>query len=192
MRPPATVDHDLATGAETTVHVQAVTRSLDGYRCEVVHAVADDGVAVPVTLIRRGDDADARDAGPGPCLLYGYGAYESSLDPEFWAELLPLLDRGVTLALAHVRGGGELGRDWWQQGRLLRKRTTFTDFVACARHLVATGVTTPRPARRARHQRRRPADGRRRAPGSRGLRADRRGGAVRRRGRARCSTTRCR
>ena len=142
VRPPATVDHDLVTGAETTVHVQAVTRSLDGYRCEVVHAVADDGVAVPVTLIRRGEDTD--DADPeGPCLLYGYGAYESSLDPEFWADLLPLSDRGVTLAIAHIRGGGELGRDWWQQGRLLRKRTTFTDFVACARHLVASGVTTP-------------------------------------------------
>jgi oligopeptidase B len=90
-----------------------------------------------VTLIRRGVPA-----GPGPCLLYGYGAYESSLDPEFWPEMLPLPDRGVTLAIAHVRGGGELGRDWWQQGRLLRKRTTFTDFVACARHLVTSGVTT--------------------------------------------------
>jgi oligopeptidase B len=57
--------------------------------------------------------------------------------------MLPLLDRGVTLAVAHVRGGGELGREWWQQGRLLRKRTTFTDFVACARQLVDSGVTAP-------------------------------------------------
>ena len=143
MRPPATVDHDLATGAETTVHVQAVTRSLD---------------RLPVRGRARGrrrrrhGAGDADPAGgrrrrrwralPGPCLLYGYGAYESSLDPEFWADLLPLSDRGVTLAIAHIRGGGELGRDWWQQGRLLRKRNTFTDFVACARHLVASGVTT--------------------------------------------------
>ncbi len=135
VRPPATVDHDLATGTETLVHEQAVRRPLDGYHCEIVHAVADDGVRVPITVVRRGEPA-----GPAPCLLYGYGAYESSLDPEFWPEMLPLPDRGVALAFAHVRGGGELGRDWWQQGRLLRKRATFTDFVACARHLVATGI----------------------------------------------------
>ena len=138
VRPPVEVDHDLATGAETVVHRQSVRRPLDAYRCEVVHAVAEDGVEVPVTLVRRGDGR----AG-APCLLYGYGAYEAGLDPEFWPEMLPLLDRGMTLAIAHVRGGGELGRGWWQQGRLLAKRTTFTDFVACARHLVASGVTSP-------------------------------------------------
>ncbi len=137
VRPPAEVDHDLLTGAETVVHVQAVQRPLTDYHCEVAHAVAEDGVAVPITLVRRRDGA----AG-APCLLYGYGAYEASLDPEFWPDMLPLLDRGMTLALAHVRGGGELGRCWWQQGRLLAKRTTFTDFVACARHLVDTGATT--------------------------------------------------
>ena len=138
MRPPVTVDHDLLTGAEHPVHQQEVRRSLDGFRCEVVQAVADDGVQVPLTLVRRGEPV------PGaPCLLYGYGAYESSLDPEFWPEMLALPDRGVTLAIAHVRGGGELGRDWWQQGRLLRKRSTFTDFLACARHLVTSGVAAP-------------------------------------------------
>ncbi len=137
VRPPTEVDHDLATGAETVLHVQAVRRPLDGHSCEVVHAVADDGTAVPVSLVRR------TGALPGaPCLLYGYGAYEASTDPEFWPDLLPLLDRGMTFAVAHVRGGGELGRHWWQQGRLLRKRTTFTDFVAAARLLVADGTTT--------------------------------------------------
>jgi oligopeptidase B len=137
VRPPSDVDHDLAGGAETLVHRQEVQRSLDGYRCELVHAVADDGTAVPVSLLRRADAVDG-----APCLLYGYGAYESSLDPEFWPDVLPLVDRGMTFAVAHVRGGGELGRAWWQQGRLLRKRTTFTDFVAAARHLVGSGVTT--------------------------------------------------
>ena len=137
VRPPATVDHDLATGAETPVHEQRVRRSLAGLRCEVVAATAQDGTSVPMTLVRSGDPV----AG-APCLIYGYGAYESSLDPEFWPEMLPLADRGVTFAVAHVRGGGELGRHWWQQGRLLRKPTTFTDFVSCARHLVDTGVTT--------------------------------------------------
>ncbi|HEY4315508.1 MAG TPA: oligopeptidase B, partial [Actinomycetes bacterium] len=125
VRPPAEVDHDLATGAENVVHVQGVARSLDGYRCETVHAVAADGVEVPISLVTRGGGPGGRHE-PGPCLLYGYGAYESSLDPEFWPDVLPLLDRGVTFAVAHIRGGGELGRTWWQQGRLLTKPTTFT------------------------------------------------------------------
>ena len=137
VRPPAEVDHDLTTGAEEVVHVQAVRRPLDGFWCEVVHATADDGTSVPVSVLRGPASIPG-----GPCLLYGYGAYEAPTDPEFSVDLLPLLDRGLTFAVAHVRGGGELGRDWWQQGRLLRKRTTFTDFLAVARHLVATGVTT--------------------------------------------------
>jgi oligopeptidase B len=140
VRPPSEVEHDLATGTETLVHVQEVRRPLDGLRCDLVRAVADDGTAVPVSLVRRADAAAT--PGGAPCLLYGYGAYEASVDPEFWPEVLPLVDRGVTFAVAHVRGGGELGRQWWQQGRLLRKRTTFTDFVAAARHLVDSGVTT--------------------------------------------------
>jgi oligopeptidase B len=142
VRPPAEVDHDLATGAETVVHVQAVARSLDGYRCETMQAVAADGVEVPISLVTRGEGKGGQHE-PGPCLLYGYGAYESSLDPEFWPDMLPLLDRGVTLAVAHIRGGGELGRHWWNQGRLLTKPNTFTDFVSCAEHLVRTGVTSP-------------------------------------------------
>jgi oligopeptidase B len=142
VRPPAEVDHELATGAETVVHVQAVAAPLAGYRCETVHAVAADGTEVPISLVTRGRGPGLPQQ-PGPCLLYGYGAYESSLDPEFWPDMLPLLDRGVTFAVAHVRGGGELGRRWWQQGRLLTKPTTFTDFVSCARHLVRTGVTSP-------------------------------------------------
>jgi oligopeptidase B len=134
------VAHDLATGAETLVHVQEVRRPLDGYRCDLVHALADDGTAVPVSLVRRADSGASAEG--APCLLYGYGAYETSLDPEFWPDVLPLVDRGMTFAVAHVRGGGELGRQWWQQGRLLQKRTTFTDFLAVARHLVDSGVTT--------------------------------------------------
>jgi oligopeptidase B len=143
VRPPAAIDHDLATGAEKTVHLQPVAHPLDGYRCEEVTAVADDGVGVPVSLVSRPGAGDREPGAAQPCLLYGYGAYEDSLDPEFWPDMLPLLDRGVLLAVAHVRGGGELGREWWQQGRLLRKRTTFTDLVSCARHLVDTGRTSP-------------------------------------------------
>jgi oligopeptidase B len=122
------------------VHVQAVLggRRPDDYVCEVETVAADDGAGVPLSLVtRRGSST------PGPALLYGYGAYESAEDPVFWPELAPLLDRGVTFAVAHVRGGGERGRSWWLQGRLLHKRATFTDFVACARHLVTTGCTEP-------------------------------------------------
>jgi oligopeptidase B len=131
------VDVDLDTGIETLVHEQRVLTG-GSYRCEQTWARAEDGTSVPVTLVSATAVAD----GPRPCLLYGYGAYEASLDPELWWEMWPLLDRGFLFAIAHVRGGGELGRDWWQQGRLLRKRTTFTDFVACARHLVDSGLTT--------------------------------------------------
>ena len=138
VRPPTVLDLELVSGQESPVHTQALARDLQGYRCSVVHAVAEDGVAVPVSLVSRGEPGEG-----GPCLLYGYGAYESCLDTEFWPDMLPLLDRGLLLAVAHVRGGGELGRDWWQQGRLLRKRNTFTDFVAAARHLVRCGLTTP-------------------------------------------------
>jgi oligopeptidase B len=140
VRPPADVDLDLATGAETVVHVQAVvgTRSPGDYVCEEVTVPAGDGASVPLSLVSRTGSRS-----PAPCLLYGYGAYESSEDPTFWPELVPLLDRGVLFGLAHVRGGGERGRRWWLQGRLAAKRTTFTDFVDCARHLVDSGRTEP-------------------------------------------------
>jgi oligopeptidase B len=79
--------------------------------------------------------------GTTPFLLYGYGAYEASMDPYFTISRLSLLDRGMGFAIAHVRGGGEMGRHWYEQGKMLHKRNTFTDFVACARHLAATGWT---------------------------------------------------
>jgi oligopeptidase B len=139
VRPARDLDVDLRSGAETTVHEQRVLTRGD-YGCEQSWATADDGTRIPMTLLSAGPVGSA---GPRPCLLYAYGAYESSLDPVLWWEMQPLLDRGFLFAIAHVRGGGELGREWWQQGRLLRKRTTFTDFVACARHLVATGATRP-------------------------------------------------
>jgi oligopeptidase B len=81
--------------------------------------------------------------GAAPCLLYGYGAYEISMDPVFSSIRLSLLERGVVFAIAHVRGGGELGRRWYEDGKLEHKPNTFGDFVACARHLVAEGWTSP-------------------------------------------------
>ncbi|MGZ4638294.1 MAG: S9 family peptidase [Actinomycetes bacterium] len=142
VRPAADIDHDLDTGAETVVHVQQVLvrPGPDDYRCTVVHATATDGTQVPMSLVSRSDLPDdmAR-----PCLLYGYGSYESSLDPEFWYRMRPLLDRGYLLAIAHPRGGGEGGRGWWLQGRLTSKRNTFEDFIACARYLIDSGRTRP-------------------------------------------------
>lgn len=133
-------DIDLGSGERTLLREQPV---LGDYRREdyVEHrdwAVADDGVRIPISLIyRAGIDF------PAPTVLYGYGAYESSEDPRFSVARLSLLDRGVVFAVAHVRGGGEMGRLWYERGKLLEKKNTFTDFIAVARHLVDTGRTRP-------------------------------------------------
>ncbi len=103
-------------------------------------ATAPDGTRVPLSIVHR---ADVVPDGTAPALLYGYGAYEHALSPWFSIPRLSLLDRGFVWAIAHVRGGGELGRGWYEQGRLLAKPNTFGDFVACARHLAETGWTSP-------------------------------------------------
>ena len=109
-----------------------------------------DGVRVPMSVRAPGRPArrprvapGTPPATPGPCLLYGYGAYEHSVDPVFSSLRLSLLDRGFVFAVAHVRGGGELGRRWYEDGKLATKRHTFSDFVACARHLIDAGFTVP-------------------------------------------------
>ncbi|WP_370330377.1 S9 family peptidase [Mycolicibacterium hippocampi] len=133
-------DLDLATGERTLLREQPV---LGDYRPEDYveqrdWAVAHDGARVPISIIHR--------AGlqyPAPVLLYGYGAYESCEDPRFSIARLSLLDRGMVFAIAHVRGGGKLGRPWYEHGKLLEKRNTFTDFITVASHLVGTDVTRP-------------------------------------------------
>jgi oligopeptidase B len=103
-------------------------------------ATAADGTRIPISLVcRKGTPRD----GSSPFLLYGYGSYEVSVDPGFSIPRLSLLDRGFGYAIAHVRGGGEMGRRWYDDGKMLRKTNTFTDFVACAEHLAARGWTTP-------------------------------------------------
>ena len=98
-------------------------------------ALAEDGTRIPISLVyRKGIEL------PAPTLLYGYGAYEACEDPRFSIARLSLLDRGLVFAVAHVRGGGELGRRWYETGKLLHKKNTFTDFIAVARHLVAGKV----------------------------------------------------
>ncbi|WP_207548269.1 S9 family peptidase [Mycolicibacterium iranicum] len=133
-------DLDLATGERTLLREQPV---LGDYRPEDYverrdWAVASDGARVPISVIHR---AGLRY--PAPVLLYGYGAYESCEDPRFSIARLSLLDRGMIFAIAHVRGGGELGRPWYEHGKMLEKRNTFTDFISVGSHLVGTDVTRP-------------------------------------------------
>jgi oligopeptidase B len=110
---------------------------------------ASDQVQIPVSIVARRDLVNVRDDGtleaksPAPFLLYGYGSYEISIDPTFSSLRLSLLDRGVIFAIAHIRGGGEMGRSWYEMGRLAEKPTTFSDFVGVARFLVDEGWTTP-------------------------------------------------
>ncbi|MEV6432688.1 S9 family peptidase [Nocardia sp. NPDC051463] len=102
-------------------------------------AVAADGTRIPISLVwKKGIDTST----PKPLLLYGYGSYEASIDPSFSVSRLSMLDRGMMFAVAHVRGGGEMGRLWYENGKTLTKKNTFTDFVSCARHLIDTGVTS--------------------------------------------------
>ena len=101
---------------------------------------ARDGVRVPLSIVRHVSVPDHSEA---PTLLYGYGSYEISYDPAMSIARLSLLDRGMVFALAHIRGGGEMGRLWYEQGKMLHKKNTFTDYVDCARHLIDTGWTRP-------------------------------------------------
>ncbi len=130
-------DYDLLAGTDTLVKRQHVPGYDPGdYDTRRLWAPADDGTAVPISVVHR---RDAALDGTGALVLYGYGAYEISIDPTFSVARLSLLERGGAYAIAHVRGGGELGRHWYEDGKLDRKQHTFTDFVACARHLVAAG-----------------------------------------------------
>jgi oligopeptidase B len=106
---------------------------------ERIFATATDGTRVPISIVYR---KDARRGADSPLLLYGYGAYGVSVEPHFVANRISLLDRGVVFAIAHVRGGGDLGRAWYEFGKRLYKRNTFTDFIACAEHLIAKGYTS--------------------------------------------------
>jgi oligopeptidase B len=140
--PSSVVEYDFA-GHTWTVRKQ--TEVLGGYqpssyRSERLLATAPDGTQVPISLVYRLPlELDGRQ----PLLLSGYGAYGLSYDPAFSSNTLSLLDRGFVVAIAHVRGGEEMGRAWYEAGRLLQKRSSFTDFIAAAEHLVAQGYTRP-------------------------------------------------
>jgi oligopeptidase B len=140
--PSSVFEYDLETRERRLLKQQPVLGGYDpsDYVTERLWAPAEDGVEVPISVVyRRGLSRD----GSAPALLYGYGSYESSMDPYFSSVRLSLLDRGFVFAIAHVRGGGEMGRRWYLDGKYLHKKNTFTDFVACARHLCAERWTSP-------------------------------------------------
>ncbi|GAC61908.1 S9 family peptidase [Gordonia sp. PS3] len=140
--PAEVFDLDVATGERTLLRRQPVLGGYDpdDYTAVREWAVAGDGTRVPVSLVFRRDlDRSA----PAPMLLYGYGSYETCLDPGFSVARLSMLDRGMVMAFAHVRGGGEMGRLWYENGKTLSKKNTFTDFIDVARHLIDTGWTSP-------------------------------------------------
>ncbi|HVC68506.1 MAG TPA: S9 family peptidase [Acidimicrobiales bacterium] len=149
--PRSVYDLDLVDGGLTLLKRQPVLGDFDParYRTARRWATSADGTQVPISLVCRPDLVAEPGAGtdvPGggaPCLLYGYGSYEASMDPVFSSLRLSLLDRGFVFAIAHVRGGGELGRHWYEDGKFAAKPNTFADFVACARHLVDAGWTSP-------------------------------------------------
>jgi oligopeptidase B len=140
--PRSVYDLDMNDGDAVLRKQQPVLGGYDpaAYATERLWATAPDGTRVPISVVYR---RDTRRDGSAPCLLYGYGAYEHSIDPVFSIFRLSLLERGFIFAIAHVRGGGELGRRWYEDGKLMAKPNTFTDFVACARHLADAGWTSP-------------------------------------------------
>jgi oligopeptidase B len=140
---PKTIsDYDFATGELTVLKTQPVLGAYEptDYTQRRLWATAADGTQVPISLVHRRDVTDDRTA---PGLIYGYGAYEISIDPYFSVARLSLLDRGFVYAIAHVRGGGEMGRNWYDTGKMEHKMNTFTDFVACADHLMSSGWVAP-------------------------------------------------
>lgn len=130
----------LATGAQEVLKQTPVLGpfNADAYVSERLWATAADGTQVPISLVRRRQDVGRTT----PLYLYGYGAYGESLDPWFSHARLSLLERGVAFAIAHVRGGGELGEAWYRAGKQEHKHNSFSDFIACAEHLINTGVTS--------------------------------------------------
>jgi len=139
---PSVFAYDMGTRSRTLVKQLAVLGGYTpkDYACERVYAKAADGTQIPVTLVYR---RELRAKGPQKLFLYGYGSYGFSLPDGFSSNGLSLLDRGVIYAVAHVRGGGELGEPWRDAGRMKAKMTTFTDFIACAQYLIASGYTSP-------------------------------------------------
>jgi oligopeptidase B len=140
--PSSVYDYDMTSRTRTLLKRQEVLGDFDPARYEAkrIWATARDGTKVPISLVsRKGLKLDGR----APMLLYAYGSYGSSQSPTFSSNRLSFLDRGVTYALANIRGGGELGEEWREQGRMMQKLNTFHDFIDCAEYLVKNKYTSP-------------------------------------------------
>ncbi len=140
--PTSTYDYDMASRERTLLKRTEVLGEFDpaDYATERIYAWTHDGVRVPISLVYR---RDLQHDGPNQLLLYAYGSYGFSMDARFSSPRLSLLDRGFIYAIAHIRGGSEMGRWWYEQGKLFHKRNTFTDFIAAADYLVREGYTSP-------------------------------------------------
>ncbi len=139
--PSTTFDYDMKAKSLDLKKQQEVLGGFDraNYSTERIYATARDGAKVPLSIVyRKGFEKD----GSRPLLLYAYGSYGLSLDPSFSSTRLSLLDRGFAFAIAHIRGGQEMGRDWYEDGKLLKKKNTFTDFIDCAEFLIAEKYTS--------------------------------------------------
>jgi oligopeptidase B len=138
--PSSVFDYDMDSGKRTLLKQTEVLGGYDPsrYTSERIYATAQDGTKIPMSVVyRKGLKLD----GKNPALLYGYGSYGISIDPTFSSSRLSLLDRGVVYAIAHIRGGGELGEEWYDAGKMMSKRNTFTDFIASAEHLIKQNYT---------------------------------------------------
>ena len=139
--PNSVIDFHMDTREWELRKLQEIPSGYDpsAYRIERLHAFAPDGTRIPISLVhRKGIRKDSRN----PALLYGYGSYGISMDAGFSTARFSLVDRGFVFAIAHIRGGSELGRPWYDNGKLLSKRNTFTDFIACAECLISEGYTS--------------------------------------------------
>ena len=139
--PYSVFDYDMTTGKSTLLKQTEVPGGFDrtNYKAERVFATASDGTKIPMSMVyRKGVKLD----GTAPLLLYGYGSYGASIPPTFSSSRLSLLDRGVIYVIGHIRGGGELGEEWRQAGRMMNKMNTFTDFIACAETLINQKYTS--------------------------------------------------
>ena len=139
--PWSTFEYGMATKERTLLKEQPVigTFKKENYTTERIMATATDGTKVPISIVyRKGVKKD----GSAPLLLYAYGSYGASMDAYFSSTNLSLLDRGFIYAIAHIRGGEEMGRQWYEDGKLLKKKNTFTDFIDCGEHLIKSGYTS--------------------------------------------------
>lgn len=140
--PPSTFDYDMRTKEKTLLKEKEILGGFDknNYKTERVFITARDGAKVPISILyKKGIKLD----GSSPLLLYGYGSYGITIDASFSSDRFSLIDRGVIYAIAHIRGGEELGRQWYEDGKLLKKKNTFTDFIDCAEYLIKNNYTSP-------------------------------------------------